>query len=124
MAQALVLAFGAMITVVLTPLFGDKLTIWMPWFTKRLLRIAIERLPEAQRERFSEEWASHINEVTGEISKVAFALGCISAAQQMASLSKSGEPVLTPMLIREGGMRYWFKQILIPAGTTWNWVSR
>jgi uncharacterized protein involved in exopolysaccharide biosynthesis len=90
------------------------LNIWMRRLTKRLLRIAIERLPEAQRERFSEEWASHINEVTGEISKIAVALGCISAAQQIASLSKSAEPVLTPMLIREGGMGYWFKQLLVP----------
>jgi hypothetical protein len=80
--MALVLAFGAMIVAVLTPL--------MPRFTTRLLRIAIRRLPEAQRERFAEEWASHINEVRGEISKVAVALGCIFAARQMASSLESG----------------------------------
>lgn len=115
MAKALALALGAIITAVLIRFFVDRLKMWMPWLTKRLLRIAIDRLAEAQRERFSEEWASHINEVTGEISKVAVALGCISAAQQMASSSKPAEPVLTPVLIREGGMRYWFRQILIPA---------
>jgi hypothetical protein len=80
--MALVLAFGAVIVAVLTPL--------MPRFTKRLLRIAIRRLPEAQRERFSEEWASHIDEVTAEISKFAVALGCISAAREMASSLGSG----------------------------------
>jgi hypothetical protein len=80
--MALVLAFGAMIVAVLTPL--------IPRFTTRLLRIAIRRLPGAQRERFSEEWASHIDEVTGEISKVAVALGCVSAAREMASSLESG----------------------------------
>ena len=114
MATALALVIVAVIAGVLTRFFVDKLNIWMRCLTKRLLRIAIERLPEAQRERFSEEWASHINEVTGEISKVAVALGCISAARQMASSSKPAEPVLTPMLIRENGMGYWFKQILVP----------
>jgi hypothetical protein len=80
--MALVLAFGAVIAAVLTPL--------MPRFTEHVLRIAIRRLPEAQRERFSEEWAGHIDEVTSEISKVAVALGCISAARQMASSLESG----------------------------------
>jgi uncharacterized protein involved in exopolysaccharide biosynthesis len=114
MATALALVIVAVIAGVLTRFFVDKLNMWMACLTKRLLRIAIKRLSEAQRERFSEEWASHINEVTGQISKVAVALGCISAAQQMASSSKPAEPVLTPMLIRGGGMGYWFKQLLVP----------
>ena len=97
--MALVLAFGAMIVAVLTPL--------IPRFTTRLLRIAIRRLPEAQRERFSEEWASHIDEVTGEISKVAVALGCVSAARQMASSLESGllrsqmKPAIAPEIVAE-----------------------
>lgn len=75
MAKALLLGFGGMITAILTRFFGDELKAWMPWFSKRLLRIALERLPECQRERFSEEWASHISEVPGELGKVAVALG-------------------------------------------------
>jgi hypothetical protein len=89
MGKALVLALAALIAAVLTRLLGDKLKVWILWLTTRLLRIAIERLPEAERERFSEEWASHINEVTGEISKVAVALGYIFAAPEMAALLKS-----------------------------------
>jgi hypothetical protein len=100
MAKALVLAFGGMITALLTRFFGDEVKAWMPWFTKRLLRIAIERLPEGQGERFSEEWASHINEVPGELVKVVVALGCVSAAQEMASLLKYGEPVLNRVFKR------------------------
>jgi hypothetical protein len=100
MAKALVLAIGGMFTAVLIRLFGDELKAWMPWFTKRLLCIAIERLPEGQRERFAEEWASHINEVPGEIGKVISAVGCVSAAQKMTSLSKGDEPVLNRIFKR------------------------
>jgi hypothetical protein len=100
MAKALMLAFGGMITAVLARLFGDELKAWMPWFTRRLLRIAIERLPEVQRERFSEEWASHINEVPGEIGRIAIALGCVSAAEEMASLFTYGEPALRRLFRR------------------------
>jgi hypothetical protein len=91
---------------------GDELKVWMPWFTKRLLHIAIRRLPEAQRERFSEEWASHINEVRGETRKAAFALGCIFAGLQIASLLKSGEPVLSRILTRT-------LDIIVSAGVQW-----
>lgn len=100
MAKALVLAIGGMFTAVMIRLFGDELKAWMPWFTKRLLCIAIERLPEGQRERFAEEWASHINEVPGEIGKVINAVGCVSAAQKMASMLKGGEPVLNRIFKR------------------------
>lgn len=93
MAKALAVAFAAMIATVLNRLSGDKFKAWMPWFTDELLRIAIRRLPEAGRERFSEEWASHLDEVSGEMSKVLVALGCVSAGRQMALSLKSGEPV-------------------------------
>ena len=93
MAKALALAFAAMIATVLNRLSGDKFKAWMPWFTDELLRIAIRRLPEAGRERFSEEWASHLDEVSGEMSKVLVALGCVSAGRQMALSLKSAEPV-------------------------------
>jgi uncharacterized protein involved in exopolysaccharide biosynthesis len=93
MAKALALAIAAMIATVLNRLSGDKLKAWMPWFTDELLRIAIRRLPDAGRERFSEEWASHLDEVSGQISKVLVALGCVSAGRQMALSLKSAEPV-------------------------------
>jgi hypothetical protein len=51
------------------------------WFTSRLLDLAVQRLPEDQRARFAEEWASHLNDISGDIGKVVFARGCVSAAQ-------------------------------------------
>jgi hypothetical protein len=86
MAQALVLASVGILAAVLNRLSGGALRTWIPWFTQRLLDLAIKRLPEDQGERFGEEWASHINEVPGDVGKIAFAWGCVSAAHEMASL--------------------------------------
>jgi hypothetical protein len=86
MAQALILALGGMLTAVLNRLSGDALHAWIPWFTQRLLDLAIKRLPEDQQERFAEEWAGHSNDVSGDVGKIAFAWGCVSAAREMASL--------------------------------------
>jgi hypothetical protein len=86
MAQALILALAGILTAVLNRLSGGALDVWIPWFTQRLLDLAIKRLPEDQRERFAEEWASHINDMPGDVGKIAFASGCVSAAHEMASL--------------------------------------
>jgi hypothetical protein len=86
MAQALVLALVGLLAAVLNRLSGGALHARIPWFTQRLLDLAIKRLPQHQGERFGEEWASHINEVSGDVGKIAFAWGCVSAAHEMASL--------------------------------------
>jgi lipopolysaccharide/colanic/teichoic acid biosynthesis glycosyltransferase len=51
-----------------------------------VIRKAVARLPQNQRERFEEEWQSHIDEVPGEIGKIYVALGCLFAARKMASI--------------------------------------
>lgn len=83
MAQALVLALGGMLAIVLNALSGGALHSSVPSLTRQLLDLATKRLPEDQRERFAEEWQSHINEVSGDLGKIVFALGCVSAAQNM-----------------------------------------
>lgn len=98
MAKALVLALAGMFTAVLNRLSGDALRPSIPWFTERLLDLATEHLPEDQRERFAEEWASHVNEVPGDIGKIAFAWGCVSAAHEIASLLN--KPAFTRFLDR------------------------
>jgi hypothetical protein len=85
MARAVMLAIGGILIAVLNELSGDAFQAWIPWFTTRLLRLATERLPEDQRERFTEEWASHSNDVAEDIGKVVFAWGCVSAAGEMAA---------------------------------------
>jgi hypothetical protein len=94
MGKALILAVGGLITAIFSRLAGDEVKSWIPWFTKRLLQIAIECLPEAQRERFSEEWASHISDVPGEIGKLVTATGCVWAALETASILTYDTPIL------------------------------
>src|SRR5215472_7419241 len=85
MAQALMLAIGGILIGLLNLLVGDQFKEYTPWFVRRLLAIATKRLPEAQQQRFAEEWTSHMNHVSGDIQKVLFAWGCVFAAREMAS---------------------------------------
>lgn len=71
--------FGA----ALSRLLADELKGWSSWLVKHVFRTAISRLPEDQRERFAEEWRSHLDEVPGEIGKLVVALGLWSAARKM-----------------------------------------
>jgi len=100
MGKALVLSVGGILTAVLNLLFADKLEPWIAWFTTALLDLAVQRLPKSQRERFAEEWASHLNDISGDIGKVLFARGCVSAAHEMASLLTYRSPALNQVLKR------------------------
>lgn len=83
MAKALILALGGMLAAVLNRLSAGGFHAGIPWFTRQLLDIATRRLPEDQRERLAEEWESHINEVSGDVGKIAFAWGCVTAAEEI-----------------------------------------
>src|SRR5215831_1162536 len=100
MGKALVLTVGGILTALLNALFADKFKAWTASFTTRLLDLAVQRLPEDQRERFAEEWASHLNDISGDLGKVLFARGCVSAAHEMASLLNYRSPALNQVLKR------------------------
>jgi len=84
-AIALLLFVGGILRQFLSKGIADELHAWMPWCTRKLLDRAIGRLPENQRERFKEEWHSHLAEVPGEIGKLIVALGFLRAAPQMSA---------------------------------------
>jgi hypothetical protein len=92
MAQALVLALGGMVAALLNRLSGGALGARILWFTRRLLEIAAVRSPYDQRERLAEEWESHISEVSGDLAKIVFAYGCVSAAHQIALMRMRSAP--------------------------------
>jgi exopolysaccharide production protein ExoY len=72
--------FGA----VFSKLLADEFKAWAPSLVAHIIAAAVRKLPAARRERFSEEWKSHVNEVPGDISKIAAACGCLSAAWKIA----------------------------------------
>jgi lipopolysaccharide/colanic/teichoic acid biosynthesis glycosyltransferase len=91
--MALIMAVGLFLVGVLAAALSQQLTdefkAWIPWVVKHLVRRAVARLPEDQKDRFTEEWQSHVNEVPGQIGKIYVALGFLSAARQMASIHNS-----------------------------------
>jgi len=77
---------GGIFQTVFARLLGDEIKSWLPWMVERLLRHAVTSLPKGQRERFQEEWRSHLNEIPGEIGKLAVALGFPFAARRMSGI--------------------------------------
>jgi hypothetical protein len=71
------------IAAVLSKLLADECKAWMPCFTKWLIRHASALLPEDQRERYKEEWQSHIDETPGDIGKILAAMGFVWAAKRV-----------------------------------------
>lgn len=66
-------------------LLTDELKEWTPWAIERIIRSAVSMLPESKRERFEEEWRSHINELPGALGKLYQALSLLVAARKMTS---------------------------------------
>jgi lipopolysaccharide/colanic/teichoic acid biosynthesis glycosyltransferase len=88
---AMLLAILAVVGATLTKLFADETKAWIPWLTERMVRRAIGHLPPDQRERFNEEWRSHLNETPGELSKLFVAIGVVIASKKMTLELSRGE---------------------------------
>jgi lipopolysaccharide/colanic/teichoic acid biosynthesis glycosyltransferase len=65
---------------ILGRMFADEIKAWLPWVREQLVGIAVKGLPEVFRERYAEEWRSHLDEVPGEITKFVVALGFVKAS--------------------------------------------
>ena len=90
MAKLTFVAVGGVMTGILSRLVGEELQAWMPRIREHFLRLGVKHLPRNKRKRFAEEWRSHINEVPGEISKLATAAGFLLASRRIASMSPIG----------------------------------
>jgi lipopolysaccharide/colanic/teichoic acid biosynthesis glycosyltransferase len=78
---------GAVLTIVgivASRLLADECKAWTPWLIDRLIKNAVRRLSLDQRDRYTEEWLSHVNEVPGQIGKVVVAFGFLKASWKMA----------------------------------------
>jgi hypothetical protein len=64
-------------------LLTDELKAWTPWIVDRLIRRAVRQSPENLRERLAEEWASHVNEIPGDIGKLLWAFDYLRASWKM-----------------------------------------
>lgn len=70
---------------------------WTCWIVERLVRRSVRQLPRDERNRFSEEWRSHINETPGQIGKVVAALDFVRAARKISAMAKAGHRDALPL---------------------------
>jgi MraZ protein len=96
MAHAIVVIVLAVLTSATARLFADEFKAWNPKISGFIVRYAVSRLPKQERERYSEEWSAHINDVPGEVGKLCAAVGCVCASLIRA------EAVERPQVDRKG----------------------
>lgn len=63
----------------------------LPKLTQWLLRRAVARLPEDQRERFREEWAADLEERASVLMRLCAVFGMFFCAKSIPDLSKNTE---------------------------------
>lgn len=74
---------------VVARLLADDLKQQMPRLVDRLVDRAVKRLPdEEDRQRYGEEWRSHVAEVSGDLCKVWTALDYLRASRTIARASR------------------------------------
>lgn len=64
----------------LSRLLADDFRAWVPRLIEFLIRRAVSNLPEDGRERMDEEWRSHVNDIPGDLWKIAVAADLSRAA--------------------------------------------
>jgi hypothetical protein len=77
---------AGILSAALSDLLADELKSCVAWLVQHIVEAANSRLPESQRERYREEWESHLDEVPGDLAKLCVALGFLSAARKMAAI--------------------------------------
>ena len=95
--MALITGSGLFIVSVLTAALSrtvaEEIEAWSPSIIRGLIKLAVGWLPENQRERFEEEWQSHVSEVPGKVGKLLVAAGFLIAAHNMALTGRRNQVV-------------------------------
>jgi lipopolysaccharide/colanic/teichoic acid biosynthesis glycosyltransferase len=73
---------GAALGAVAVKVLADEFKDWSPRIAQVLLRAAVRRAPADLQERWSEEWAAHLNDTPGALGKIFLALGFNFAAAE------------------------------------------
>lgn len=77
-------AAAGLVGAVLSRLLAEEVKAWMPRVVDALIRGAVARLPEDQKERRKEEWHSHVNDIPGDLGKFVTAVGFVIASRRLA----------------------------------------
>lgn len=60
MIEVLAGILGVALTSAVLPLFQDELRAWIPFASRRLIRLAARGIPAAHRNRYAEEWSAEL----------------------------------------------------------------
>jgi hypothetical protein len=74
----------SVLVAVFSKLLAEEIGAWSPSVIRSLIKLAVARLPKNKRERFEEEWQSHVNDVPGHLGKLLVAVGFLKAAYKVA----------------------------------------
>ncbi|QDI83138.1 hypothetical protein E8E01_23350 [Methylorubrum populi] len=83
-AAAAALFLGGVIGAVAVGLLKDEASAWLPTLTSSIVSLAVKRMKQEERERYAEEWSSHILQYPGRISQLYQALKCLCAARELS----------------------------------------
>src|SRR5215469_9793045 len=86
MAASVVMTLVGIVAAASSKILADEFKAWRPRLTRELVALAVRRLPGEQRERYSEEWLSHVEEVPGEVGKVLASIGLLWAGVRLRSI--------------------------------------
>ena len=86
----------------LAKILADEFKAWAPALANAILRWSVSQLPKDRRDRFREEWAAHIAEVPGDLSRVITAARMFVAARRIARCADTSCPDLQSACMRVG----------------------
>ncbi len=69
-----------LISMIASRLLADEIKAKLPTLTSWVAQRAVNRLPVEQRDRFREEWEAHLDETTGDVSRLLEACGFLFSA--------------------------------------------
>ncbi len=88
--MSLIEAIAAIIVSIFVAVFSrqaaDEFKAWAPWIIGALMRRAVNKLPGNQRDRYAEEWQSHVDEIPGDIGKLFIAVSLLRAAWRLSRI--------------------------------------
>ena len=69
---------------ILSKLFADEIKAWLPCLAEQVTKAAVRVLPAEQRERYDEEWRSHLEETPAGVVRLWIACGFYLAARRVS----------------------------------------
>ena len=78
-------SLGSLLLRVVRDIATGNSALRAPAIARRLIEIAVLKLPEEDRARWLEEWLADLDDLPGSFSKLSHGLGCLKAANRLAA---------------------------------------